>query len=58
MYCTNKTKMRRDLDILQKRQGVAGAQTPSGLKLDIVPPIKMNPTGGPVSSETAKAGST
>jgi twitching motility protein PilT len=54
MYCTNKTKMRRDLDILQKRQGVGEVHAPSGLRLDIVPPIKPHPASGGVPSEAAK----
>ena len=33
--CTNKGRMRRDLDLIQKRRGSAGAQTPSGLQLHI-----------------------
>jgi len=33
--CTNKGRMRRDLDLIQKRRGSAGAQTPSGLQLHL-----------------------
>jgi twitching motility protein PilT len=39
--CTNKGKMRRSLDLLQKQQGVACEQAPSGLKLHIPEPIRM-----------------
>jgi twitching motility protein PilT len=41
LYCTNKGKMRRDLDLLQKRQGTAGPDSLSGLKLDMVAPPKL-----------------
>ena len=56
LYCTNKTKMRRDLDILQKRQGVAEVHAPSGLKLDIVPPIRSNPANSSTPPATEKLG--
>ncbi|MEY2480291.1 MAG: twitching motility protein PilT [Verrucomicrobiota bacterium] len=46
IYCTNKTKMRRDLDMLQRRQGVTDTHVPSGLKLDIVPPLKSAAASG------------
>jgi Tfp pilus assembly ATPase PilU len=39
--CTNKGKMRRDLDLLQKQRGAANEQTPSGLKLHIPEPIRI-----------------
>ena len=36
IYCTNKGRMRRDLDQLRKRRGAAGmSDSPSGLKLNI-----------------------
>ena len=38
--CTNKGKMRRDLDLLQKQRGVA-TEAPSGLKLHIPEPIRI-----------------
>ena len=41
LYCTNKGKMRRDLDLLQKRRGTPGADSLSGLKLDMVAPPKL-----------------
>ncbi len=41
LYCTNKGKMRRDLDLLQKRRGASGAESLSGLKLDMVAPPKL-----------------
>src|SRR5437016_1335360 len=39
--CTNKGKMRRELDLLQKQRGVANEQAPSGLKLHIPEPIRI-----------------
>jgi len=39
--CTNKGKMRRELDLLQKQRGVAAEQAPSGLKLHIPEPIRI-----------------
>lgn len=41
LYCTNKGKMRRDLDLWQKRRGTPGADSLSGLKLDMVAPPKL-----------------
>jgi len=44
-YCTNKGKMRQALDQLNKQRGLAGEEAAtSGLKLDIVEPIKLRPT--------------
>jgi twitching motility protein PilT len=40
-YCTNKGKSRQELDLLQKRRGVHESPALSGLKLDIVAPIKV-----------------
>jgi twitching motility protein PilT len=39
--CTNKGKMRRELDLLQKRRGAKSEQAPSGLKLHIPEPIRI-----------------
>ena len=39
--CTNKGKMRRELDLLQKQRGVANEQAPSGLKLHIPEAIRI-----------------
>jgi twitching motility protein PilT len=58
IYCTNRGKMRRDLDLLEKRQGVAEVHASSGLKLDIVEPIRLKPASSEVSPATANAGST
>ena len=41
LSCTNKGKVRRELDLIQKRNGPANAQTPSGLKLNIPEPIRI-----------------
>ena len=42
MYATNKGKMRRDLDLLQKRRGTSATEAPSGLKLNIPEPIDIS----------------
>src|SRR5438046_8942981 len=39
--CTNKGKMRRELDLFQNQRGVANEQAPSGLKLHIRDPIRI-----------------
>jgi twitching motility protein PilT len=39
--CSNKGKMRRELDTLEKQRGAAGEQAPSGLKLHIPDPIRV-----------------
>lgn len=41
LSCTNKGKVRRELDLIQKRSGTATAQAPSGLKLNIPEPIRI-----------------
>ncbi|HWM23486.1 MAG TPA: PilT/PilU family type 4a pilus ATPase [Chthoniobacterales bacterium] len=41
LSCTNKGKMRRDIDLVLKKSGVATAQAPSGLKLNIPEPIRI-----------------
>lgn len=41
LSCTNKGKVRRELDLIQKRSGVVSAQAPSGLKLNIPEPIRI-----------------
>ncbi len=41
LSCTNKGKVRRELDLIQKRSGIAIAQAPSGLKLNIPEPIRI-----------------
>ena len=50
--CTNKGKVRRELDLIQKRQGVSKEQAPSGLKLHIPEPIRIieeGETGAPAT---------
>ena len=39
--CTNKGKMRRELDLILRRRGIATEQAPSGLKLNIPEPIRI-----------------
>jgi twitching motility protein PilT len=39
--CTNKGKVRRELDLIQKQQGLAKEHAPSGLKLHIPEPIRI-----------------
>jgi len=41
LSCTNKGKVRRELDLIQKRSGVVSVQAPSGLKLNIPEPIRI-----------------
>lgn len=50
-YCTNKGKTRQELDLLRKRSGEEAMQhVPSGLKLDIVEPIKLKTVDTPASA--------
>ena len=39
--CTNKGRLRRELDLIQKRRGTSSEQIPSGLKLHIPEPIRI-----------------
>ena len=41
LSCTNKGKVRRELDLMQKRSGTTSTQAPSGLKLNIPEPIRI-----------------
>jgi len=41
LSCTNKGKMRREMDLIAGGRGVKGAQEPSGLKLNIPEPIRI-----------------
>jgi twitching motility protein PilT len=41
LSCTNKGKVRRELDLIQRRSGTASPQAPSGLKLNIPEPIRI-----------------
>ena len=41
LSCTNKGRVRRELDLIQKRNGIAVAHAPSGLKLNIPEPIRI-----------------
>ncbi len=51
--CTNKGKMRRELDSLQKQRGIATQEAPSGLKLHIPEPIRMIQPEPPVPAGPA-----
>ncbi|HEV3410219.1 MAG TPA: PilT/PilU family type 4a pilus ATPase, partial [Chthoniobacterales bacterium] len=60
LYCTNKSRMRRDLDHLQKRRGGGEAHAPSGLKLKIPEAIDLSalqtaakPAPAPVAAPAA-----
>jgi twitching motility protein PilT len=41
LSCTNKGRVRRELDLIQRRSGTASPQAPSGLKLNIPEPIRI-----------------
>jgi twitching motility protein PilT len=41
LSCTNKGRVRRELDLIQKRNGTVSVQAPSGLKLNIPEPIRI-----------------
>jgi len=41
LSCTNKGKIRRDLDLIQRGRGATSVQAPSGLKLNIPEPIRI-----------------
>ena len=56
LYCSNKGKFRRDLDILNKRRGAAGHDGPSGLKLNIPAPLG-EPNGAPMNQKQRVAAS-
>lgn len=42
-HCSSKAKIRQALDQLNKRRGIASQSDASGLKLDIVAPLKVSP---------------
>jgi twitching motility protein PilT len=48
-YCTNKTRMRRELDQAKKRQGQVAQDIPSGLKLHIPEPVVLIDEKGEVA---------
>jgi twitching motility protein PilT len=54
--CTNKGKLRRELDLLQKRRGTANEQAPSGLKLHIPEAIRIIQPEPPAVAGAAPAG--
>lgn len=49
--CSNKGKVRRELDLLQKQRGAATEQAPSGLKLHIPEPIRIIQEPSPVPAK-------
>src|SRR5438477_5388996 len=51
--CTNKGRMRRELDVILRQRGAATEQAPSGLKLNIPEPIRMVDEGAKSSPALA-----
>ncbi|HEX4631329.1 MAG TPA: PilT/PilU family type 4a pilus ATPase [Chthoniobacterales bacterium] len=49
--CSNKGKVRRELDLLQKQRGAAAEHAPSGLKLHIPEPIRIIQEPPPVPAK-------
>jgi twitching motility protein PilT len=56
LYCTHKAKTGQELDLLRKRRGFAETPAASGLKLDIVPPIRMKEESSDATRSTVKVG--
>lgn len=54
-YCTNKARTAQELELLRKRRGLSEPQKSSGLKLDIIAPIRVK-DGADASRATTKAG--
>jgi len=50
LYCNDKGKMHRQLDLLKKLRGHPELETTSSLKLDIAPPPKLAPESVPTST--------
>jgi twitching motility protein PilT len=46
LQCTDKGRVRRNLDVLQKRKSAKDPESMSGLKLDIIPPDRWKAQGG------------
>jgi twitching motility protein PilT len=56
LSCSNKGKMRRELDLIERGRGLASEQAPSGLKLNIPEPIRIievDEAGAPVAPQVA-----
>jgi twitching motility protein PilT len=53
--CTNKGKMRRDLEHVQKQRGVSKEEAPSGLKLHIPEPIRIIEPEAPATAAVPAA---
>src|SRR5436190_6805550 len=49
--CTNKSKMRRELELIQKKRGTAVEDAPSGLKLHVPEPIRIIEQPPPVPAK-------
>jgi twitching motility protein PilT len=56
LYCTHKSKTSQELDLLKKRRGLAETPISSGLKLDIVAPIRIKEEWADPTRSTAKTG--
>ena len=56
LYCTHKAKTGQELDLLRRRRGLSETQAPSGLKLDIVAPIRLKEESSDSMRSTVKAG--
>lgn len=54
-YCTNKARTAQELELLRKRRGLSEPQKSSGLKLDIIAPIRVK-DGADASRATTKVG--
>ena len=55
LYCTHKAKTGQELELLRRRRGLTETQAPSGLRLDIVPPIRLKDEPGDPMRSTVKA---
>jgi twitching motility protein PilT len=56
LYCTHKAKTGQELELLRRRRGLSETQAPSGLRLDIVAPIRLKEEPSDAMRSTVKAG--
>jgi twitching motility protein PilT len=56
LYCTHKAKTAQELELLRRRRGLSETQAPSGLRLDIVAPIRLKEEPSDAMRSTVKAG--